>query len=145
MQPTFRHVPPNLNSPRGSCHCSIHATEYPSCAARIAAIQPPGPAPITMTSNDLDMMIDFFLSNFTVHLRRDCADISGMRGYRQIEYRHLDINGLTVIIADSSNHQAQTRLFDFFNLILHLFALPQVAHISSGDQYQRICDLTALQ
>src|SRR5260363_411016 len=91
MQPTFRHVPPNLNSPRGSCHCSIHATEYPSCAARIAAIQPPGPAPITMTSNDLDMMIDFFLSNFTVHLRRDCADISGMRGYRQIEYRHLDM------------------------------------------------------
>src|SRR5260363_18585 len=44
-----------------------------------------------MTSNDLDMMIDFFLSNFTVHLRRDCADISGMRGYRQIEYRHLDM------------------------------------------------------
>src|SRR5260363_191169 len=57
----------------------------------------------------------------------------------------LYLNGLTVIIADSSNHQAQTRLFDFFNLILHLFALPQVAHISSGDQYQRICDLTALQ
>src|SRR5260364_353817 len=37
----------------------------------------------------------------------------------------LYLNGLTVIIADSSNHQAQTRLFDFFNLILHLFALPE--------------------
>src|SRR5579859_4547876 len=44
MQPTFRHVPPMY------CFSTI-ATRPPNCAARMAATYPPGPAPITVTSN----------------------------------------------------------------------------------------------
>ena len=42
--PTFRHVPP-------TCSFSIMATDAPRCAQRLAARNPPGPAPITTTSN----------------------------------------------------------------------------------------------
>ena len=44
MQPTFKHTPP-MNSR------STITVFFPSCAARIAATYPPGPAPITQTSN----------------------------------------------------------------------------------------------
>src|SRR5579862_6291051 len=44
MQPQFRQVPPNSS-------LSTKATEAPSCAARIAAGYPPGPAPMTTRSN----------------------------------------------------------------------------------------------
>src|ERR671933_29075 len=43
MQPTFRHTPPQYLD-------STTATLLPSCAARIAATYPPGPAPRTTTS-----------------------------------------------------------------------------------------------
>src|SRR5256885_5006588 len=43
MRPIFKHVPPR-NSP------STHAVLNPNCAARIAAVYPPGPAPITIKS-----------------------------------------------------------------------------------------------
>ena len=42
MQPTFRQTPPQYLS-------STTATDWPSCAARIAATYPPGPAPSTNT------------------------------------------------------------------------------------------------
>src|ERR1035437_1187043 len=45
MQPTRRQVPPKRRS------MSMQAVLRPSCAARIAATYPPGPAPMTMTSN----------------------------------------------------------------------------------------------
>src|SRR5512147_1950680 len=44
MHPIRRHVPPS------SFSFSTHATSIPSCAARIAAMYPPGPAPITTRS-----------------------------------------------------------------------------------------------
>src|SRR5688572_30023251 len=44
MQPTRRHVPPR------AVFLSMHATFMPSCAARIAATYPPGPAPTTTRS-----------------------------------------------------------------------------------------------
>src|SRR4051794_28450645 len=44
MQPTFRQTPPQNRS-------STTATLLPSCAARMAATYPPGPAPRTTTSN----------------------------------------------------------------------------------------------
>ena len=43
MQPTLRHTPPQYFS-------STTATLLPSCAARMAATYPPGPAPRTTTS-----------------------------------------------------------------------------------------------
>src|SRR6266850_2839967 len=43
MQPIFRQVPPRNSR-------STHAVLKPSCAARIAAMYPPGPAPITIRS-----------------------------------------------------------------------------------------------
>ena len=43
MQPTLRQTPPQY-------FFSITATDLPSCAARMAATYPPGPAPRTMTS-----------------------------------------------------------------------------------------------
>src|SRR5438445_10984989 len=44
MHPMFRHVPPRNWR-------SMQATFMPSCAARMAATYPPGPAPITTRSN----------------------------------------------------------------------------------------------
>ncbi len=43
MHPQLRQMPPR-------CSRSITTVERPSCAARIAATYPPGPAPITATS-----------------------------------------------------------------------------------------------
>src|SRR5207244_7004054 len=43
IQPTLRHVPPRNSR-------STQATFIPSCAARMAATYPPGPAPMTMRS-----------------------------------------------------------------------------------------------
>ncbi len=45
MQPTFRQVPPR------DAFFSMIAVRKPSWDARMAAVYPPGPAPITMTSN----------------------------------------------------------------------------------------------
>jgi hypothetical protein len=47
MHPTRRHVPPSSGS------ISMQATFAPSCAARIAAVYPPGPPPRTATSNSI--------------------------------------------------------------------------------------------
>src|SRR5436190_13848459 len=47
MQPTRRQVPPSSGS------FSMHATRAPSCAARIAAVYPPGPPPRTATSTSI--------------------------------------------------------------------------------------------
>src|ERR1700761_9327901 len=44
MHPTRRHVPPSSGS------FSMQATVAPSCAARMAAVYPPGPPPRTATS-----------------------------------------------------------------------------------------------
>ena len=46
MQPTLRQTPPQYFS-------STTATDLPSCAARMAATYPPGPAPRTRTSKSL--------------------------------------------------------------------------------------------
>jgi hypothetical protein len=43
MHPQFRHTPP-------SDSFSTHSTRLPSCARRMAAVYPPGPPPITITS-----------------------------------------------------------------------------------------------
>src|SRR3974377_210442 len=42
MQPTFRHVPPNV------ARLSTTAVLRPSCAARMAHTYPPGPVPMTI-------------------------------------------------------------------------------------------------
>src|SRR5580765_4984194 len=47
MQPTRRHVPPSSGS------FSTQTTFAPSCAARIAAVYPPGPPPRTATSQSI--------------------------------------------------------------------------------------------
>ncbi len=47
MQPTRRHVPPSSGS------FSMQATFAPSCAARMAAVYPPGPPPRTATSTSI--------------------------------------------------------------------------------------------
>src|SRR5581483_5998822 len=47
MQPTRRHVPPSASS------CSTQTAFAPSCAARIAAVYPPGPPPRTATSQSI--------------------------------------------------------------------------------------------
>src|SRR4029079_15667676 len=47
MQPTRRQVPPS------SLSRSTHTTRAPSCAARIAAVYPPGPPPRTATSHSI--------------------------------------------------------------------------------------------
>ena len=49
MQPTFRQTPPQYRS-------SMIAVRRPSCAARIAATYPPGPAPTTTTSKCVLML-----------------------------------------------------------------------------------------
>src|SRR5438045_2880636 len=51
MQPTRRHVPPSSGS------FSTHTTFAPSCAARIAAVEPPGPPPRTATSPSMPAML----------------------------------------------------------------------------------------
>jgi hypothetical protein len=51
MQPTFRQVPPRLGLPCLFFQSSMQAVLKPSWAARIAAVYPPGPAPMTATSN----------------------------------------------------------------------------------------------
>src|SRR3954469_6535217 len=53
MQPMRRHVPPSCDS------FSTHATLSLSCAARMAAVYPPGPAPITTRSCWFAMRSDF--------------------------------------------------------------------------------------
>src|SRR4030095_16160374 len=55
MQPTFRHVPPRNSR-------STQATFIPSCAARMAATYPPGPAPMTIRSNWLELAAGLFVS-----------------------------------------------------------------------------------
>src|SRR5436190_17662188 len=47
MHPTRRHVPPSSRC------CSIQTAFAPSCAARIAAVYPPGPPPRTATSHSI--------------------------------------------------------------------------------------------
>src|SRR5438132_4135217 len=51
MQPTRKHVPPSSDS------FSMQATFAPSCAARIAAVYPPGPPPRTATSTSTRLML----------------------------------------------------------------------------------------
>jgi hypothetical protein len=51
MQPTRRHVPPSSGS------CSMQTVFAPSCAARIAAVYPPGPPPRTATSHSIDRQL----------------------------------------------------------------------------------------
>src|SRR2546427_2558857 len=51
MQPTLVHAPPSAGLPSAPRHSSTQAVFSPSCAARIAATYPPGPPPITTTSN----------------------------------------------------------------------------------------------
>src|SRR5262245_13660568 len=46
MQPQFRQTPPSVGA------SSTIAADSPSCAARMAAMYPPGPEPITTRSND---------------------------------------------------------------------------------------------
>ena len=50
MQPTLVHVPPGAGLPPERVQSSMQAVLNPSCAQRIAAMYPPGPAPITTTS-----------------------------------------------------------------------------------------------
>src|SRR6185503_21032609 len=52
MQPTLVQVPPSAGLPSAPFHSSMHAVLSPSWAARIAAIYPPGPPPITTTSKE---------------------------------------------------------------------------------------------
>ena len=56
MQPILVQVPPGAGPPSFPFHWSMQATEKPSCAARIAAMYPPGPPPITTTSKFFDML-----------------------------------------------------------------------------------------
>ncbi|CFN78500.1 Uncharacterised protein [Bordetella pertussis] len=56
MQPTLVQVPPGAGPPWPFCQASMQATDIPSWAARIAAMYPPGPAPMTTTSNCLDIV-----------------------------------------------------------------------------------------
>src|SRR5580700_11857286 len=49
MHPILRHVPPRTEAP------STHAVLSPSCPARIAALYPPTPLPITTTSYRLSV------------------------------------------------------------------------------------------
>src|SRR3954469_10983422 len=51
MQPTRRQVPPSSGS------FSMQTTFAPSCAARIAAVYPPGPPPRTATSHSTTAML----------------------------------------------------------------------------------------
>src|SRR5262245_23217607 len=53
MHPMRRHVPPR------SCSFSTQATFRPSCAARMAATYPPGPAPVMTRSCCFCSMSDF--------------------------------------------------------------------------------------
>src|SRR5690606_25832803 len=55
MQPTFKQVPPSAPSPAGFFQRSTHATLKPSCAARIAAMYPAGPEPMTTASKRSDI------------------------------------------------------------------------------------------
>jgi hypothetical protein len=57
MQPTLRQVPPSASSPFAFFQPSMHAVLKPSWAARTAAMYPPGPAPMTTTSNDCAMKV----------------------------------------------------------------------------------------
>src|SRR6267142_4772428 len=51
MQPMLVQVPPSAGLPSGVFQSSMQAVARPSCAARIAATYPPGPPPMTTTSN----------------------------------------------------------------------------------------------
>src|SRR5689334_3120092 len=51
MQPTLVQVPPGAGLPSAVDHSSTQAVCRPSCAARMAAMYPPGPPPMTTTSN----------------------------------------------------------------------------------------------
>src|SRR5207244_3562897 len=53
IQPTRRHVPPS------SASCSMQTVRAPSCAARIAAVYPPGPPPRTATSQSILLLVGF--------------------------------------------------------------------------------------
>src|SRR3981081_4199384 len=57
MQPTLVQVPPGAGLPSAVFQSSTQAVLNPSCAARIAAMYPPGPAPMTTTSNVSDMLV----------------------------------------------------------------------------------------
>src|SRR5690606_27129678 len=61
MQPTFRQTPPQYLD-------STIATDLPSCAARTAAVYPPGPAPRTTTSKCA--LMGFSLDAAPVDIRR---------------------------------------------------------------------------
>src|SRR5690606_38299150 len=56
MQPTLVQVPPGAGPPLALLQASMHATDMPSWAARMAAMYPPGPAPMTTTSNCFAMI-----------------------------------------------------------------------------------------
>src|SRR5476651_2256525 len=62
MQPTLRQVPPRASSPFAFFQPSMHAVFRPSCAARTAAMYPPGPEPMTTTSNVCAMGMSVLLS-----------------------------------------------------------------------------------
>src|SRR5438477_11498329 len=57
MQPTRRQVPPS------SASCSMQTALAPSCAARIAAVYPPGPPPRTATSHSISDSLGSFGGN----------------------------------------------------------------------------------
>src|SRR5690606_29192832 len=65
MQPTRTQVPPRASS------LSTMATFMPSCAARMAATYPPGPAPM-MTMSCLEAAIDLHLEQDACGVR-DCV------------------------------------------------------------------------
>src|SRR5450631_1511047 len=69
MQPTLVQVPPGAGAPPAVLHASMQTTRRPSCAARIAAMYPPGPAPITATSNSW-FICNLSLSDFEQQARR---------------------------------------------------------------------------
>ncbi len=66
MQPTFVQVPPGAGPPCAFFQSSMQAVANPSCAARIAAMYPPGPPPITTTSKFLAMNVfrDVFAARY---------------------------------------------------------------------------------
>lgn len=78
MQPTFRQTPPQYFS-------STIAVFSPSCAARIAATYPPGPAPSTTTSKCSDMHPDYAAggASFAVVEGAGEAEIRPVRGRRR--------------------------------------------------------------
>ena len=70
MHPTRRQVPPSFGS------FSTHSTFMPSCAARMAAVYPPGPDPMTTRSKSVAFAITIILCvSLTVRDYGRCAAV----------------------------------------------------------------------